>query len=125
MLFHHSIPLMIYFIVLVLGYTFRPFYLKILAVQLLNEIPTVPLNICWILDKCDNTKNMIFAIFGWITLVTYFIFRLILNPCICVFLAYEGLYGINILLSPLIILNIYWFKKLLKKCNGETVDKNS
>lgn len=123
MLVHHSVPLVLYFIILVLGYTFRSNYLSVVAIQLLNEIPTLPLNICWILDKQNRTNTMLFAISGWLTLATYFIFRLIVNPCSIIYIMYDGLYGIGIALSPLICLNYYWFNKLVKKYNGEKVDK--
>jgi hypothetical protein len=123
MLVHHSVPLVLYFIILVLGYTFRPYYLSIIAIQLLNEIPTIPLNICWILDQQTKTNTILFAVSGWFTLVTYFIFRLIVNPCAVIYIMYEGLYGIGIALSPLLFLNYYWFNKLVKKYNGEKVYK--
>lgn len=124
MLVHHSVPLVLYFIILVLGYTFRPYYLSVIATQLLNEIPTVPLNICWILDKQNKTNTILFSVSGWLTIATYFIFRLIVNPCLVIYLIYEGLYGISLILAPLLYLNYYWFNKLVKKCNGEKVDKH-
>ena len=88
----------------------------------LSEIPVVFLNVTWLYFYMGESGSRECAIFSILTIVTYFIFRVILFPLIffCVLLPKMSLFNplspiLIILLVLIYVLNCFWFTKLLTK----------
>lgn len=86
-----------------------------MALLFLSEITTIPLNICWILNKINKVDNSLFKFCGISTLLLYIPCRILLFPY-CSYIAFTNNYNIQgILLLSYIGLNIHWYRKLLNK----------
>ena len=93
------------------------FVLKMLAINYLTEISTPFLNLSMYLYYKKNKKNKFFntllKISNYSLIITYFLFRVILGFYLIWLTAfYNYLFYLQLLMTSL---NIYWFKKLLKK----------
>lgn len=86
---------------------------KLLAFGLYVESSTILLNIGWFMIKAGMQKTLIFKINSIFIWITYLIFRVIGLPIILL-IAHTNCW-IKVAISPLIILNWYWFGKLTEK----------
>ena len=81
----------------------------------LSEYAVLPLNYGWYLINTNQTKNKKFIITGIITIIVYFLSRIVNFTMILYFLWLDGLLSYGLIAIPLIFLNYYWFYKLLVK----------
>lgn len=115
MVLNHIIPIYVLTPYIYNNNSINEDYLKLLAYIFLSEASTIPLNICYIMNKIGKTKNIIFKISGGMVLILYIPFRLIMHPFVLykLFIMNEYLYSSIELF--LLLLNYYWFGKLLNK----------
>lgn len=86
-----------------------------IALLFLSELSTIPLNICWILNKKNKVDNILFKLSGISTLLLYIPCRILLFPY-CSYIAFTNNYNIQgVLLLSYTGLNILWYRKLLNK----------
>lgn len=84
-----------------------------MALLFLSEIPTIPLNICMILNKMNKFDNSLFKLCGISTLLLYIPCRILLFPY-CSHISFTNNYNIQgMLLLSYTGLNIHWYRKLL------------
>ncbi len=81
----------------------------------LSEYAVLPLNYGWYLINTNQTKNKKYIITGIITIIVYFLSRIVNFPMILYILWLDGLLSYGLLAVPLIAMNYYWFYKLLCK----------
>jgi len=115
MVLHHIIPIYIISPYIYYNNQISEEYLRLLAFTFLSEASTVPLNICFIMNKIGKTKNIIFKISGTMVLLLFIPFRLIMHPFVFCKLLYMNQYLYSGIELILLLLNYYWFGKLLKK----------
>jgi len=89
------------------------FYRKFIALNYLSESSTIFLNICWLILKNGGEKSKLFKINAILTLVCFFIFRIVNFTYISINLIdYKFLFMLQGILTGL---NYNWFYKLIKK----------
>jgi hypothetical protein len=109
----HHLALMTCFIVSLCGnnetHTFH------LAMGLIAEYAVIPLNICWYIKNTNQNYNVDkdFIMSSIVLIITYFITRVINLSFITVSYYLEGMYIYLIIVTPITLLNYYWFYKLL------------
>jgi len=81
----------------------------------LSEYAVLPLNYGWYLINTNQTKNKKFIITGIITIIVYFLSRIVNFAMILYFIWLDGLLSYGLIAVPLIAMNYYWFYKLLCK----------
>jgi hypothetical protein len=86
-----------------------------LCYALLAEYAIVPLNYSWYLINTKQDKSTKFLITGCITVIVYFFSRVVNFTVIYYNLLCDGLISYSFICLPLVIMNYYWFYKLIKK----------
>jgi hypothetical protein len=116
---HHSviITVILYSIYLTQEYNIKStesnFGLYYLSYSLLSEIAVIPLNVCWYLKNTSETYSKYTYIFWGVTLlVTYYFSRIINFTILIVDLINFEYYFVSVIVTPIIMLNYYWFCKL-------------
>lgn len=79
------------------------------------ELAIIPLNYGWYLINTRQTHTQKFLITGIITIGTYFVSRICNITLIYWDLLHDGYIKYSILGLPLVIMNFYWFNKLITK----------
>ena len=82
----------------------------------LSELAVIPLNYGWYLINTKQQKTKLFYIDGIITLFVYFFSRVVNLTLILYFAWLDNLIYYSLIGLPLVILNYFWFCKLLSKC---------
>ena len=95
-------------------------YNTILALALLSEISTIFLNNSWILIKNNNTKTIHFTLNTYMTVLCFFIFRIINLSILFIIIVLEHQYWYCLMVGTLNYFNYTWFYKLLQKMKEVT-----
>ena len=90
-------------------------YNTIVALTLLSEISTIFLNNCWILLKNNNTNTIHFTFNTYMTLICFFIFRIINISILFIIIALDQQLWYCLMVGTLNYFNYTWFYKLLQK----------
>lgn len=128
LIFSKDYPLIMHHVIIIIALTplfnnerLEDYYINIIAKLFLSEMSTIFLNNSWMMIKDKNTENNVFLINVYLTLINFFVFRII-NISLIVYDVYYSIYN-NWL--PLILMlqgmNIYWFTLLFKK--AKTIKK--
>jgi hypothetical protein len=89
------------------------FCIEYLSYGLLAEMAVLPLNICWYYKNTGKPlKSIGFIISAILLVITYYFSRVINFTIILINLIGLEYYCISTLISPIIILNYYWFIKI-------------
>lgn len=114
-----ALPFLIHHFVVIFSQLSIRDYTYTYAVASLSEIPTIFLNISWLLMKY-NYKGLALKYTGYTLAITYFITRpLIFTGLNIYFYIIKFTNVISIILPMLTILNYYWFYKLYRKIRIE------
>jgi hypothetical protein len=81
----------------------------------LSEYAVLPLNYGWYLINTNQTKNKKFMVTGIITIIVYFLSRIVNFTTILYLLWLDELLSYGLIAVPLIAMNYYWFYKLLSR----------
>ena len=84
---------------------------------LLAEYSLPTLNYCWYLINTNNSNSNKFFISSIITLILYFITRIINFTLLFYNIFINGFLVKGIIMAPLFFINYYWFYKLICKAN--------
>ena len=92
-----------------------------LSRSFLAEYSVLPLNYCWYLlhTKQENTDKMIKS--SILTLILYFFTRVINFTLVIYGIWVDGYFIFSLVGLPLVLLNYYWFYKLI--CKAHSVNK--
>ena len=115
MIYHHGICLLFLVPKIIFKYQVHPHFNYFAALSSLGESSTIPLNICWILNKKKLTDNISYKINAILTILLYIPFRLGVNLYITSYLLKHQFYFYSLVYIPFGSLNYYWFYKLLQK----------
>lgn len=119
MIIHHVMPICILSARYLFGFIYHELFDYIMSFLFISEITTLPLNICWYLNKQSKTNNILFKTSALSLLILYIPFRIINNTYMLCVIIYNREY---IYLLPQIILtflNYIWYYKLIKKFKKE------
>jgi hypothetical protein len=122
---HHSLIIIsnIPFILEQYNFIVLPFfYRQFISLNYLSEISTIFLNICWLLLKNNKKNTFLFKSNAILTLICFFIFRILNFTYILANLYnYNCLFTLQLVLTSL---NYHWFYKLVKKYFEINVNRN-
>ena len=119
MVSHHILPIFIVSGKYLFGFLDHELYDYILSILFMSEITTLPLNICWYLNKQGNTNYMLYKISAFSLIISYIPFRIVNNTFVLFYIIYLNQYQYLIPQIILTYLNYNWFYKLLKKYKQE------
>ena len=88
----------------------------------LSEIPVIFLNVTWLYFYLGKSETRECTIFSFLTILTYFIFRIVMFPLIFFVVLLPEMNLLNpfayimiVMLGFIYLLNCYWFSKLLTR----------
>ena len=128
MLLHHGVIVFVLLPILYsydISYRLSTNYVYYVSLNYLTEISTIPLNVCWYYSGIKNEDSEIFKIAAYLTIITYFIYRI----CLGFYMVYS-LYFIETIPHPspeiqlgMLVLNSFWFYKLCRKAKTIKINK--
>jgi len=101
-------------------------YNKLIPIGLTSEIPIIFLNINWFLIKYKKQNTILFTVIDYISIITYFIFRI----CTFTYILFANYYiygntynNISKIFNIIYILNCMWFIGIYKRFKGKLILK--
>jgi len=115
MLLHHFLTINYENIIFIIDDNLVELARYVLARSMLSEIAVIPLNYAWYLINTKQINGLKFKIISSITVITYFLSRVVNFTELFYELYMQELYFYLCIGIPIGILNYYWFYKLIMK----------
>ena len=116
---HHILPIFTVSGKYLFGFLGHELFDYIISILFTSEITTLPLNICWYLNKQGKINNMFYKISALSLIILYIPFRIVNNTFVFFYLIYLKQYQYLIPQIVLTYLNYNWFYMLVKKYKQE------
>jgi hypothetical protein len=122
LLFHHAVVLTNMLPIFIESFQIIHNYWYLSSILYLSEIPTIPLNISWTLNDLKKTDTLLFKYSSLATIILYIPCRLFTSVYVFYMLYKDSYFNSFMFFTGIfIILNYYWFYKLVSRFYSSTI----